>query len=47
MCYIAGVASNMSFVNHTSGSNLGESHSLKHFFAYFVAFISVYPVTVG
>jgi len=45
MCYIAGVASNTSFVNRMSGSNLGKTHSLKHLFAYFIAFISVHPVT--
>ena len=37
----------MSSVNHTSGSNLGKSHSLVTFFACIIAFISVHPVAVG
>jgi hypothetical protein len=41
------VASNTSFVNQTSGSNLGKSRSLVTFFAYFIAFISFHPVAVG
>jgi hypothetical protein len=38
ICYITGVASETSFMNRTSGINLGKNHSLIKFFLLFYCF---------
>jgi hypothetical protein len=43
ICYVAAVASEAAFMNHTSG----REPLIKNFFDYSVTFISVHPATVG